>query len=104
MMQKDIKYTEVQHVINSLILVLKKYASERMSYQINQLELVEEILHTEESVQEKNRILNTLMDRIYQGPGSLTEFYVFDEDDEKRAEINKPIGELIFKLWDLVRN
>lgn len=83
--------------------LLKKYNTGSINYQIDQLMFALEVLNSNTLEVEKDKELYKIKNRLYPVQGGLTDFNVWIQDGKERANINKPIGDLIDKLWDLLK-
>lgn len=41
---------------------------------------------------------------LFTGKGGLTDFYVWDDDFDKRLKINEPYEKIIDELWDIFKD
>ena len=87
---------EIEEVIKELLPLLKKYNTGDMSYYIDQLSTVLDILNSNISITEKNQELYKIGKKLFPARGGLT-------DGEERISINKPIDDLTDKLWNLIK-
>lgn len=100
----DNKIQSIENTVADLLTILKKYNNGNISYQIDRLEEILNIIKSNESSDVKERTIIALVESIYPSRGGLTDFYVWKEDAKERIEINKPISELNDRLWNLVKS
>lgn len=94
---------EIKTVVQQLLALLIKYDNGKINYQIQKLKDINEILDSDMNSSEKKEILNDMSKNIYPPQGGLTDFYVWDNDNSKRIEINQSISALNDKLWNLIK-
>ncbi|NSQ31509.1 hypothetical protein HRF10_15495 [Enterococcus faecalis] len=85
---------EKEEVIKELHPLLKKYNTGDMSYYIDQLSTVLDILNSNISITEKNQELYKIGKKLFPTRGGLTDYTEWVEDVDVRISINKPFDVL----------
>ena len=97
------EYKKIVTLLKELELLLKKYGDNSI---INSYRIVQnliEILNSDATESEKKDFFIRGYNQLYPGKGGLSEFYVWDNDYEKRIEINAPFERIHDTLWEIVR-
>ena len=61
-------------------------------------------LKAENTNKEKENYIIQSYKSLYPGKGALSEFYIWDNDPEKRKRLNEPLDNLHNELWEIVKD
>ncbi len=93
--------------INELFCQLESYLKKHGNFSIrNQYLIVTDtiiFLNSDESDDKKFNYALRNYKSLFTGKGGLTEFYVWDDDFDKRQKINEPFERITDELWDLFK-
>lgn len=100
----NIKDEEIRSVVTQLINYISPYANE-ISYQYKELNNLLEFVNSSSLDSENIEVsLTDYKNSLFPSRGGLTEFYIWDDNENKRIALNKPISVLKQKLWELLDN
>ena len=100
----DNKIKNIESTVIGLLTILRRYNNRQITFQIDQLEDILNVINSNCDDQIKQNRIKTLVDTLYPIRGGLTDFYIWKEDFQERVSINKPISELNEKLWNYTRD
>ena len=98
----NIKDEEIRSVVTQLINYIGPYANE-ISYQYKELNNLLEFVNFS-SLDSENIEVSLTTKIVCFHQWGLTEFYIWDDNENKRIALNKPISVLKQKLWELLDN
>jgi hypothetical protein len=102
MYRADIKELEV--LFKELIAILNKYGDSTVS---NQKRIVENTICiiVSNTIQDDKKIIEIERNykMLYPARGGLSEFYIWDNDFEKRKKLNEPLDKVRKELWRIFK-
>lgn len=90
---------EVKKFFLELLSLLDSYGNQEIKYQLNE---IRRAIYIIESSADENEI-KKIIHNIYPPRGGLSDFYVWDDEENKRIEINTKISYLSDQLWNYTK-
>ena len=97
---------EIEEIINlfeELKEYLSKYVDDSIDVSYKYLCNMIEVIKVNDSENIEDEILRTYKS-LYPGIGGLSDFYIWDDNYEKRCLLNEPLERIHKKLWDLLKS
>ncbi|MFL0251320.1 hypothetical protein ACJDT4_12915 [Clostridium neuense] len=98
----DIKKVEI--LFKELIAILNKYGDSTIS---NQKRIVEDTIDfiEDNTIEDDKKIIEIEQNykMLYPAHGGLSEFYIWDNDFEKRKKLNEPLDKVTEELWEIFK-
>lgn len=93
----------LQEQYQLLLEYLTKYGNSSLNPQISNIKLILEILNKDKNGTNLDNI-REINDSLYPPRGGLSEFFIWDNDYEKRVLLNEPVDRAKEITWDILNN
>ncbi|EUJ26618.1 Uncharacterised protein [Listeria grayi] len=93
----------LQEQYQLLLKYLNKYGDSSLNPQISNIKLILEILNKDKNGTNLDNI-REINDSLYPPRGGLSEFFIWDNDYEKRVLLNEPVDRAKEITWDILNN
>jgi hypothetical protein len=99
---------ELRGLFSEMISIVANNARKDLSYQINEMNraicLIDSLTDGRRGSGDVFEEICSICKNLYPARGGLSEFYIWDDDSQKRIAINEPIGQINDRIWKLVND
>jgi hypothetical protein len=100
----ELNYNELKRLFRDLLNILNQYGKASIIYQKRIVQDTLYLIDCDMADEEKNTEIRRNYKNLYgSSRQGLTEFYIHDDDLERRIELNRPLDTIREKLWEIFK-